>query len=307
MFQYTCQQLREKLNELKELKAGFNVLLGEAKTLADVSEVKKAQAKFESELESVPLFSFINKFREQYQGRLNTLERFGICSKERPFIVDINGQRHAFPSFKEIVVGLNFEVIGKIRKMKEPRLLLTPIGMSLKSLIDHVNTTYIFDDGLDSRYGKIVDRNRIYYFPENFHHDDHKGKNKKQVIQERGGWLVSVVDREPQEIIDSFATDLEEKFQSVFQNKLKQGLRGMTYEEYLLFALEMAKEGYLLDENSTTILDGIILSGKADLKLTGNIGGDYSIKLDRFRLPQAEMQGFSLLYRSVVDIIIKSK
>lgn len=270
MPQNTCEQLRNKLVRIKKLKADLDELLPKAKNLDDISQLQKIQADFESEIENIPLLKFITKLHREYEERIKTLAILAICSKNKPFIIDINATKQPIPSFEQIIAGLTPEVIKKIMLLKEPVLLLTPIGMSIDHLIEKIAffgniCAGIWQDHLDeNKISSLID-DKISYFPENINpHLHHRGKTKKEIIELHGGWLVSVIDIHPiapaQTRKNYFETEMES--QKLFEKKKEQGMRGMTAEEYFLLKTEQLIKGEKNTANNQCFmaLDGTILA-----------------------------------------------
>lgn len=317
MSQISCQQLREKLQNIKELKEQFDLLLKSATDLNHISELKGPCEFLKLEIETFKLKFFespklVKKLKEHYFSQINTLENLKICSRTNPFITDINDKKHKIPSFKQILAGLTLETIKKISKFKKPQLLLTPIGMSVQTFsekVDEYESTIDIDTNISSFFWDKTPRiyeDKLYYFPKNSKNKNHKGQTKSEVIKARGGWILSVVDLEPQEK-NFLKLEPEEEFEQMLQAKLQLGLRGMTCEEYLMLAIEMQKQSYPLDQNSRTILDGMIdeISERENkYKVTGCFKPNIGPNLDFIDLEIAKNVNLNLIHRCVVDIII---
>ena len=162
--------------------------------------------------------------RESYDNQIKLLNQTGILTilpeTMSLGIVGIDGKEHPVPTYEEIEERLKSRKEELEVKMKQgfTKLLLVPMAMPLDTLVEKLkqrlvahkkdgklfttdekpveldieNPMWVWDEytGAD-KDGKLV------YYPKTFDKNSHKGKTKKELIDEGSPWRISLVEDLP--------------------------------------------------------------------------------------------------------------
>jgi hypothetical protein len=161
------------------------------------------------------------KLREQYEQQIKTLNETGILEilpeSQELGIIGIDGKGYQVPKYEEILNRITTEKLELLDKKFQQgftKLLLVPFGMSLEVLIDryerelvkhHKEGTLLSAvrrerqlDRVHPLYFSVVFKNgdisgEFVYEPKEFS-QNHQGKTKAQLIQEKTSWQVILVE-----------------------------------------------------------------------------------------------------------------
>ncbi|KKT75162.1 MAG: hypothetical protein UW70_C0038G0002 [Candidatus Peregrinibacteria bacterium GW2011_GWA2_44_7] len=189
---------------------------------------------------------------QQHRGRLLTMRYFDLIEDANdPKITDITRVERPAPSFDQIWAHLaqSPEKMALIKTLKKPRLILTPLGMPLKSIAERVEAKNgrLKKNGVEFKQGPIVCiwhddivkstdlsfdvDNKLVYFPQQYP----VGKTKRELLSiptHFPGWQVVVMDGE-QEIIDTNETS-----EAFIDEWIKKDYALLTVEEGLMLHAE---------------------------------------------------------------------
>lgn len=207
-----------------------------------------------------------------------------------PTAANFTGHRFTMPTLPEVLSWLSAEQIKIYKEMKEkglePKLQLTPIAKSIRSLAKSVADKREGPGGLEEILGKKLQADTVYVWDDIKDHelvydasgfkaiDDGKklqvtgGKSKSQLINENKGWIIDFVATKQNIDADEDkktkkvgAKDIEltnaEKTEKYLQDYPEQGLG---YEAYLLAQMEALRSGNPLEKATWTILPGSSLT-----------------------------------------------
>jgi hypothetical protein len=249
------------------------------------------------------------RLREQYEQQIKTLNETGILEilpdSQELGIVGIDGKGYPVPKYEEILTRITQERIELLTKkfgQGFTQLLIVPFGMALNTLIDRYRRELLEHDSrgtllsTDGQKLELDRKNPIYvwdtyhdadingelvYEPQEFS-ENHQGKTKTQIIQEKGAWQVILVEDLPdlpskgkgQTIAGRKQFEAnqssEEYLEAMQTDPQYQGEQGFNSETWLTLAI-----AYLHNQNSQ--IDDWRGQGKACLltscylKSTGNV------------------------------------
>lgn len=234
----------------------------------------------------------IKIFRVGYDQCLAALDTFRICHDGNFSITALDGKVYQLPSFVDIERALmaNPELFGKIRSlMTLPRLILTPIGLPLKTQVNAADTKKLLND----RFGRNIQESiritnpdadilpvkvsiisnpvQLLYFPERMpkKHQKSGAITKQECVRLHGGWLVSVIeggDDSVQEDTIPFVMEgnrsakeenYKERKEGIFFDALsRDGLRGICFDEYLMLYMLATQKLKCIDMRTCTAMLG---------------------------------------------------
>jgi hypothetical protein len=164
------------------------------------------------------------KLREQYEQQIKTLNEIGILEilpdSQELGIVGIDGKGYPIPTHEQILQRITPEKVELLTKKFEQgftKLLLVPFAMSLGTLIKRYERELLKHDEEGKLLSTIgikleLDRKGPIYIWEGYQNADilgelvyepqefspkHQGKTKKEFLQERGPWLIIMVEDLP--------------------------------------------------------------------------------------------------------------
>jgi len=300
-----CKTLNHHFKEINSYKNELNKLKEKIKMASDSKEFASLKKQYADLLslkspqisiflkEAKELTNFMNKMPENYQKQLKLWAEKGVLEKgQTHYLADYDGtqeeggkgenftgQQFEIPTLEEVFQSFNETDIQNYldweRRGLMPGLVLTPIGLSIRTLSEKIGNTYVNT--------KIQDHTLIYD-PERLDASDPKklitigGKRKSQLIKENNGWIIvlSPLKAELKEIdttgkaLPKTAETNAEKTVHWQEELQKEGLCGHNFETYLAAQASAEKP---LDERSWTILPSVSTPSSSLVSCGGCDGG----------------------------------
>jgi len=242
-----------------------------------------------------------SSFQEQYEAQLATMQQVGMVETLESGelgIKGIDGKEYAIPTQEEIAEKLeeNKELVERKREQGFTRLLLVPFGSRLDSLaetykqsiLSHKQEGKLFaakknpDDANEQLVQLDLDENqplwkwdgyndsdvngKLVYQPKEFS-ENHGGKTKQEILNERGGWQILLIEDMPniprknpetkggRTQIDTAGSSIKkymkrgesipspaEYLKAIEKDPAYQGESGMTPEEQLTYSIMHLEE-----------------------------------------------------------------
>jgi len=284
----------EKAGKLQEAINFYTDYKNELVKIKEIKEIRERVKELEKSLE----------LEKQYKDQVEILKKNGLIEKlpigELGF-VDINEIPRPIPTYKEILerVEAKKELLEKKEKQGFTQLLLVPFGMKLSAMAEKAKDLILkkYKQGnlkgtngdnleldeetpvlLEKKYegGDADIRGKLFYYPESFLQNNHKGKTKKKILDQTGGWDIMLIEDLPDLPARGEGNTVgnREQLESDFSAhdyltiKLKEEQykeeQGMTPEA------ELAHFMHYLQKNNQ-VIDDWQGSGKANLNLGGFI------------------------------------
>lgn len=228
--------------------------------------------------ENLPL----KELKEQYESQKEILKRVGILeelSTGEIGIKAIDDKEYAFPEYQEIIrrIRENKEVLKTKTKQGFTKLLIVPFGMKLYDLIEkykqvilkhheegkllatkekssdpdeHLKLDLSEPISVEDEYKKDPDiSGELVYFPKEFSKENHQGKTKKEILKEKGGFNILLIENLPNIPRQGKGKYIEGRKQletgqtpnkyleTLKRDPVYQNETGMTLEEYIIYAI----------------------------------------------------------------------
>jgi len=231
-----CEKIRKEYENLKTLKAEFDLEYQKQKAVEtrNLSKTKELKAELEQKRDALAekLWPFENlpqkELREQYESQKEIMERNGILEKLSTGelgIKAIDNQEYNFPTYQEITKRIkeNKEILKTKTEQGFNQLLIVPFGMKLNDLIEKYEQVILKhyregkllatkeketdpDEPLElnesqpvwvwDKYQNADTNGELVYFPEEFS-KNHSGKTKQEILKEQGGFSVILIEDLP--------------------------------------------------------------------------------------------------------------
>lgn len=239
MSQISCQQLREWLENIKNLKIIFEDSVKQIKGSADIpiatdkkNLLQKELLAFKKELLGNP--EMLVQLEHQYYESINVGAAWNLYNKENPLIKGIDGEIYPIPTWDEILFTLTPEHLRNIKKFKKGSLLVVPFALPMKIFLEKINTKLIQSNadiikGLDE-YDDESDNLRYF----NSFLVMTRGFSKTQILKKQEaynrfpGWQVMFMEND-----EGFITESRDKGPENFLSKLDRELDVSNVEEWL--------------------------------------------------------------------------
>jgi len=226
----------------------------------------------------------------QYEGNLSRLTKYGVVetpekSDEMPYIIGIDSQHYPMPTFESILRKLTNEDKRVIETIDEPKLLISPFGMSLDAYIN----------GVTNQRGELPQQIQAYrsfnlnndrsgnlkYFVDQFK-DLSGGFTKAQILQQTGqknpfsGWQVLVIDGKSE--IDgqtinkgknAYGNDAYKGAIDFHEEYQEKGYDGLTPEDIITLYMIAMETGMPFDRDNYCWLLGCFLKSARAVPLSG--------------------------------------
>lgn len=169
------------------------------------------------------------RLHEQYESQKHILKTTGILEtlpSGQEGITGIDGQAYPYPAYDEVAERIKNQeaVLQEKAEQGFTKLLVVPFGMSLDQLLDTYKATILKhhkagkllatkknpadpDEPLElnneeplwvwDQYQGADTDGRLVYYPAVFDAEQHQGKTKQTVINERGAWNILLVEDLP--------------------------------------------------------------------------------------------------------------
>jgi hypothetical protein len=164
------------------------------------------------------------RLREQYEQQIKTLNETGVLEilpeSQELGIIGIDGKGYPIPTYEQILQRITPEKVELLTKKFEQgftQLLIVPFAMSLTTLIDrhrreilrhHQEGTLL---SIDGQKLELDEKDPLYYLKDLYNADisgelvyqpkefsqDHQGKTKTELLQEKGAWQIIFVEDLP--------------------------------------------------------------------------------------------------------------
>lgn len=223
------------------------------------------------------------ELKHQWEEQVRTLNETGIIEllpKSQDIgIVDINGKEQPIPTYEQILESLNTKEQREAIKQKTEqgftKLLMVPMGLPISVIIDRYRRLLLkkHEQGnLKSTDNEKLELNKeepiwmsdnfkdpdidnkLIYFPEQFDKQDHKGKTKQKLINQKQSWQAILIEDMPDIPGEDKGKTIKgrkqlEAYQSSKQylttiqtDKPYQHEQGPTIESELIYAITQLKE-----------------------------------------------------------------
>lgn len=295
------ENLKARLSSFEEV---VEKTIANAKTLREVKQVFQEAQTLKTEMDALkekiwPFESLPQKeLKEQYESQKETLERVGILEElsiGEKGIKGIDNKEYVFPTYQEIVQRMrkNKEILKTKTEQGFKRLLIVPFGMKLDDLIEkykqvilkhymegkllatkeketdpdeplQLDTDWLVHTWGEYNNGDI--NGKLVYFPEEFSKENHGGKTKQEVIEERGGYSVMFIEDLPSILIRGKEREVKGRKQlgagqtpsqyleTLKTNPIYQNETGMTPEDWIIYAIfHLEQTNQVIDYHSVTV------------------------------------------------------
>jgi len=241
-----------------------------------------------SVLEKFPeLEGFKLKMGIDYRDSVDILREFGVLAEgETSYQSDVEGldvdengkpQRFEMPTMAEVMSWLTEKDLALYQSMEkeglEPKLQLTPIGRSIRSLGSAIDQHLTMEGQEETYIWNGINDEELIYEPEGYDASNPNqlvkigGMSKKEWVLKNKGWLVEIVaTKQDLEADPAIQKDPQGQVRTVAQqtalyaDKLKQeGRKGLTFESYLAAQMRALKNQKPLEDDFWTVaLDSAI-------------------------------------------------
>lgn len=235
-----------------------------------------------SVLEKFPeLEGFKLKMGIDYRESVDILREFGVLKEgETSYESDVEGldvdengnpQRFEMPTMAEVMSWLTEKDLALYKSMEkeglEPKLQLTPIGRSIRSLGSAIDQHLTMEGQEETYIWNGINDAELIYEPEGYDASNPNqlvkigGMSNKEWVLKNKGWLVEIVatkqhleadpaiQKDPQGQVRTAAQQT-----ALYTEKLKQeGKRGLTFESYLAAQMRALKNQKPMESDFWTV------------------------------------------------------
>ena len=284
----SCEQIKTEYENLKTLKEEFDLEYQKAVETGNLERVREMKVELEQKRDALQekLWTFESlpqkELKKQYESQKEILERTGILEKLSNGEIGIKGidnKEYSFPSYQEISKRIreNKEMLKTKVEQGFNQLLIVPFGMKLDDMIEKYKKVILkhhqegkllatkenpsdTDEPLEldenepvwawDGYANADVEDKIVYFPKKFSKENHQGKTKKEILKEKGGWNIMLIENLPniprkdkgKEVKDRKQLEAgqtpNQYLETLKTNPIYQNETGMTPEEQIIYAIK---------------------------------------------------------------------